>query len=227
MTTRTALVTGAARGLGVEIARQLHRAGTRVVLGVRDPAKAEALARELGGARVATLDMADAASIDACAAALAGEGVAIDVLINNAGIHYDMHQRATNADWGIVREAFEVNLFGPWRLAQRLAPGMRARRWGRIVNVSSQAGSLATMGAGTPAYSASKAALNAMTITLASELKGSGVLVNAVCPGWTATDMGGGGRPVPEGAKSVVWAALLPDNGPTAGFFRDGQALPW
>jgi NAD(P)-dependent dehydrogenase (short-subunit alcohol dehydrogenase family) len=99
---------------------------------------------------------------------------------------------------------------------------------GRIVNVSSQAGSLAGMSGGTPAYAVTKAALNALTRTMAGDLRGSGVLVNAVCPGWVATDMGGpGGRPIPEGAASIVWAATLGDDGPTGGFFRDGRALPW
>jgi NAD(P)-dependent dehydrogenase (short-subunit alcohol dehydrogenase family) len=105
---------------------------------------------------------------------------------------------------------------------------MRRNRWGRIVNVSCGAGSLANMGGGTPAYSVSKAALNGVTRILGAELRGTGILVNAVDPGWTATDMGGGGgRPVSEGARGVVWAATLPDNGPTSGFFYDGRPEPW
>jgi NAD(P)-dependent dehydrogenase (short-subunit alcohol dehydrogenase family) len=112
-------------------------------------------------------------------------------------------------------------------MAEAAAPGMRARRWGRIVNVSSGAGSLTRMGPGAPGYSASKAALNALTRLLAAELAGSGVLVNSVCPGWVATDMGGGGRPVSDGAAGVVWAATLPDDGPTGGFFRDGRPQAW
>jgi NAD(P)-dependent dehydrogenase (short-subunit alcohol dehydrogenase family) len=105
---------------------------------------------------------------------------------------------------------------------------MRQRGWGRVVNVSSEAGSLASMGAGPPAYQVSKAALNALTRTLAGELRGTGVLVNATCPGWVATDMGGrGGRPVGQGAASVLWAVDLPDGGPTGGFWRDGRAVPW
>lgn len=119
-------------------------------------------------------------------------------------------------------------MFGAWRSIQAFAPAMRERGWGRVVNVSSEAGSLASMGAGTPAYATSKAALNALTRVAAAELAGSGVLVNATCPGWVATDMGkAGGRPVRDGAASVVWAVDLLNDGPTGGFFRDGKPLPW
>jgi NAD(P)-dependent dehydrogenase (short-subunit alcohol dehydrogenase family) len=173
------------------------------------------------------LDVTDPASIDRAAANIATRFGGIDILVNNAAAHYDTWERASNADSRIIREALETNLFGAWRLAQALAPAMRAKGWGRVVNVSSEAGSLASMGADTPAYATSKAALNALTRCLAAELRGTGVLVNAVCPGWTATDMGGGGRPVSEGAASVVWAVTLPDDGPSGGFFRDGHALPW
>jgi NAD(P)-dependent dehydrogenase (short-subunit alcohol dehydrogenase family) len=194
------------------------------LLGARDLAKGEAAAIRLpGSVRAVALDVADP---DA-PARVAQELGPVDVLINNAGIHYDSWQHATDADWQVIREAFETNLFGAWRMAQAFAPAMRQAGWGRIVNVSSEGGSLASMGSGQPAYSASKAALNALTRLLAAEFIGTGVLVNAVCPGWTATDMGGGGRPVSEGAASVVWAAKLPDKGPTGGFFRDGRTLAW
>ncbi len=222
---RVVLVTGANRGIGLEVCRQLTRRGARVFLGARDYDKGEAEARRLGGdVSAVALDVDDPDAPSRLAAAIGP----VDVLINNAGIHYDTWETALSADWRIVRAAFETNLFGAWRMAQAFAPEMRARGWGRIVNVSSGAGSLASMGAGTPAYATSKAALNALTRVLAGELAGTGVLVNAVCPGWVATDMGGaGGRPVADGAASVLWAVDLPDGGPTGGFFRDGQPVAW
>jgi NAD(P)-dependent dehydrogenase (short-subunit alcohol dehydrogenase family) len=222
---RVALVTGANRGIGLEVCRQLARRGSRVFLGARDYDRGEAEARRIGGdVSAVALDVDDPDAPFRLAAAIGP----VDVLINNAGVHYDDWETALNADWRIVRAAFETNLFGAWRMAQAFAPEMRARGWGRIVNVSSSAGSLASMGAGTPAYATSKAALNALTLVLAGELAGSGVLVNAVCPGWVATDMGGGGgRPVAEGAASVLWAVDLPDGGPSGGFFRDGRPVAW
>ena len=226
---RVALVSGGNRGLGFEVCRQLADMGFTVMLGARDLEKGRAAAARLPKSVVAIeLDVAHPDHAAQLAQRVQKDHGRIDVLVNNAGIHYDSDETATTADWKIVREAFEVNLFGAWRLAQAIAPMMRAARYGRIVNVSSQAGSLSTMSGGTPAYSTSKAALNALTRVLAGELAGTGVLVNSVCPGWVATDMGGkGGRPVAEGAAGIVWAATLPDNGPTGGFFRDGTPLPW
>jgi NAD(P)-dependent dehydrogenase (short-subunit alcohol dehydrogenase family) len=219
--TPVALVTGANRGIGLEVARQLAARGHTVIAGARDPSQVPALD---GDVRPVRLDVTDDASI----AAVRGELDALDVLVNNAAIHYDTWNRAATTDLDLVREAMETNLYGAWALSQALLPQLRASGHGRIVNVSSGAGSLATMGGGTPAYQVSKAALNAFTRTLAGELRGEGILVNAVCPGWVATDMGGpGGRPVAEGAASVVWAALLPDGGPTGGFFRDGEPVAW
>lgn len=223
-----ALVSGGNRGIGFEVCRQLAREGMQVLLGARDVAKgqqaADRLMRERLDVRAAPLDVAEADSI----AALAGQAGRVDVLINNAGIDYDTDQTALAADLNRVRDIFATNVFGAWALAQAFAPGMRRRGWGRIVNVSSGAGSLATMGLGPPGYSVSKSALNAVTRLLAAELSGSGVLVNSVCPGWVATDMGGaGGRPIGEGAAGIVWAATLPNDGPTGGFFRDGRPVAW
>jgi NAD(P)-dependent dehydrogenase (short-subunit alcohol dehydrogenase family) len=210
------------------VCRQLAERGHVVLLSARDRAKAEAAAEGLGGSvHPLALDVADAAAAARTAAEVEERWEALDVLVNNAAVHYDTWQGAVDADWRIVDEAFRTNFFGAWRAAQAFVPLLRRSGHGRIVNVSSESGSLASMGAGTPAYATSKAALNALTRVLAAELRKDRILVNAVCPGWTATDMGGGGRPVPEGARGIVWAATLPDDGPTGGFFRDGRPLPW
>jgi NAD(P)-dependent dehydrogenase (short-subunit alcohol dehydrogenase family) len=225
-------VTGANRGIGLEVVRQLADSGFRAILGSRDPAKGEAAAaalrREGLDVQARRLDVADPASVTALGWALADEYFSLDVLVNNAGIHYDTWQRGVDADLDVVREALETNLLGAWRTTQACLPLLRRSRHGRVANVSSGAGSLSGMGAGAPAYSVSKAALNALTRILAAELRSDGILVNAVCPGWVATDMGGpGGRPVEEGAASVMWAVTLPDDGPTGGFFRDGRPVEW
>jgi NAD(P)-dependent dehydrogenase (short-subunit alcohol dehydrogenase family) len=225
-----AVVTGANRGIGLEVARQLAEQGHQVVAGSRDEEKGlEAVERLGAGDRIAVcpLDVSDSASIRAAAAWVSDTYGRADVLVNNAAILYDTFQRAVNADLAVVREALETNLLGAWETTQAFLPLLRRSPHGRIVNVSSESGSIAGMSGGTPAYSVSKAGLNALTRLLAGELRQDGILVNAVCPGWTATDMGGGGRPIPEGAASVTWAAVLPDDGPTGGFFRDGRALPW
>jgi NAD(P)-dependent dehydrogenase (short-subunit alcohol dehydrogenase family) len=227
---RVAVVTGANRGIGREVVRQLRERGFTVVLGARDRAKGEEAARDLGGDGIvaAELDVASDASVRALSDRLRDRYRRVDVLVNNAGIHYDTWQHAADADLRVVREAMEVNVLGAWRCAAALAPLMD--RGGRIVNVSSGAGSFGETGGGggAPAYSVSKAALDMLTVKLAADLRGRGILVNATCPGWVATDMGGaGGRPVAQGAASVVWAVDLPDDGPTGGFFRDGRRIPW
>jgi NAD(P)-dependent dehydrogenase (short-subunit alcohol dehydrogenase family) len=228
----TALVTGANRGIGTEVCRQLAARGYRVLLTARDRGKAAAAARSLdpAGTQVIphVLDVADQGSVDVLADRIGTGYGRLDVLINNAAISYDTWATAATADLAAVHEAFETNLFGAWRVSQAFIPLLRASPHPRIVNVSSEAGSISGMTGGTPAYSVSKAALNALTRLLAGELRPAGILVNAVCPGWVATDMGGpGGRPVAEGAASVVWAATLPDSGPSGGFFRDGRPVPW
>jgi len=229
--TRVVLVTGANRGIGHELARQLALRGDAVVLTARDLAKAERAAAALPGRNrvlALRLDVTDPTSIEQVAADLDRRYGRLDVLVNNAAVHYDTWQRASAADLQVVREALEVNLLGAWQTSLTLLPLLRRSGQGRIVNVSSEAGSLASMGGGTPAYNVSKAALNALNRMLASDLRRDRILVNAVCPGWVATDMGGpGGRPVAEGAASVQWAVDLPDDGPTGGFYRDGHPVPW
>ena len=226
-----AVVTGANRGIGLEVARQLAGHGHTVVLGSRDLDRGRRAAAGLDatGQRVrpCQLDVADEASVRAAAEWISGTLGRADILVNNAAIDYDTDQRAVTADLGRVDRALQTNLLGAWRITQALLPLLRRSPHPRIVNVSSGSGSISEMTGGTPAYAVSKAALNALTRLLAGELRSGRVLVNAVCPGWTDTDMGQGGRSVEEGAASVTWAALLPDDGPTGGFYRDGRSLPW
>jgi NAD(P)-dependent dehydrogenase (short-subunit alcohol dehydrogenase family) len=229
---RVVVVTGANRGIGLELTRQLAARGDTVVLGSRDAGRGERARAGLGelpGTVLARqLDVTAAADTERLADELADRFGRVDVLINNAAIHYDTWQTAADADLCVVTEALETNLLGAWRVTLGLLPLLRASGRGRIVNVSSEGGSLASMGGGLPAYHTSKAALNALTRTLAAELRRDGILVNSVCPGWVATDMGGpGGEPVALGAERVLWAADLPDGGPTGGFYRDGRPVPW
>ncbi len=227
-----AIVTGANRGIGLEVVRQLAHRGMTVILGARDLEKGKAAAVALTNESLTViprqLDVSEPESIDRLVTQIEAEFGYLDILVNNAGILYDTWQQANTADLDTVRQALETNTFGPWRMCQAFIPLLRRSQGGRIVNVSSEGGSLASMSGGTPAYSVSKVALNALTRMLAAELKETGILVNSVCPGWVATDMGGaGGRPVEQGASGVIWAATLPKNGPTGGFFRDGKPLPW
>ena len=226
---KVALITGGNRGIGLETGRQLAKLGFTVLLGVRDLEKGKQAATALDGTVGAiALDVAAEEPASLAAVEVERRFGRLDVLVNNAAIHYDPSGRALRPDWAVIREAFETNVFGAWRAAVAFAPLLSAGGHGRLVNVSSEGGSLASMGAGAPAYSTSKATLNALTRILAAELRGAGVLVNAICPGWVATDMGGpGGRPVAEGAAGIVWAATLPDDGPTGSFFGDGKKLPW
>lgn len=227
------VVTGGNRGLGREVGRQCAARGDTVVLGSRDPDAGERVARDLqrgvpGRVLAARLDVTDPDGLHALATRLDGELGRVDVLVNNAAVHYDTGQSAVDADLAVVREAVEINVLGAWQTTLALLPLLRRSDHARIVMVSSEGGSLASMGGGTPAYHVTKAALNALTRTLAGDLARDRILVNAVCPGWTATDMGGrGGRPVGEGAASILYAADLPDGGPTSTFTRDGRPIPW
>jgi NAD(P)-dependent dehydrogenase (short-subunit alcohol dehydrogenase family) len=232
MDNKIALVTGANRGIGFETCRQLSQLGLTVVLTSRDTVKGEIATKQLKDKGLDVvfhrLDVSAKKDIEYAFDRINQQYGQLDVLVNNAAILYDTFQSALTADLEVVSKALITNLYGPWLLCQAFLPLMKGNGYGRIVNVSSGAGSLHYMGGGTPAYGISKAALNALTIKLASELSGTGILVNSVDPGWVATDMGGrGGRPVEEGAKGIVWAATLPDNGPSGGFFYDGKPEPW
>lgn len=233
-TRRIAIVTGGNRGIGKEIARQLAREALDVVIGARDAARLAAAVGELGaeGGNVAgyPLDVSDPESVRAFVARVQKEHGRPGVLVNNAGVFPEPRGATVEgASTSLWRETFEVNVFGAVRMCREVLPHMRKLRYGRIVNVSSGLGQLEGMGAGTPAYRASKAALNALTRTLAAEVDGTGILVNSMSPGWVRTDMGGAEAPrsVEEGAETAVWLCLLPSSGPSGRFFRDREAIPW
>src|SRR5918999_853752 len=225
---RVALVSGANRGIGREIARQLVGQGFTVVLGSRDLDKGTAAAGEIGAIPV-QLDVADQESVDRVAAEVESRFGRLDALVNNAGIGNDFGQRGVDADLERVEESLDTNLFGAWRLAKAFIPLMQRNGYGRIVNVSTGMGQLSDMNGGSPGYRVSKTALNALTRILANELEDTNVKVNSVCPGWVRTDMGGSGAPVSveEGADTPVWLATLPADGPTGGFFKRRESIPW
>jgi NAD(P)-dependent dehydrogenase (short-subunit alcohol dehydrogenase family) len=233
---RLALVTGAYRGLGFETCRQLAERGYTVILTARDHAqgaRAAAALRDQGGdVHFQPLDVTDEASIDSLAAYVRDNFPRLDVLVNNAGIFPDPEPGSAAAsvfevELDSVRRGLETNTLGPLRLCQVLIPLMQGH--GRVVNVSSGMGQLAEMNGCCPGYRLSKTAINAVTRIFADELQQTGVKINSVCPGWVRTAMGGpeAPRPVAEGAAGIVWAATLPDDGPSGGFFRDGVPIPW
>jgi NAD(P)-dependent dehydrogenase (short-subunit alcohol dehydrogenase family) len=230
--TTLALVTGANRGIGREIVRQLSGKGITTILAARDKAKADAAARELGGgAQVLPreLDVTDASSVQRLADAVAAEFGKLDILVNNAGVLLDEKASAVSVDLAAVRKTLETNLLGAWRAAQAFVPLLKKSGHGRVVNMSSQLGQLQSMRDAYPSYRVSKAALNAVTLMLADALKHDGVLVNSCCPGWIKTDMGGANAPgtVEEGADTPVWLATLPDDGPSGGFYQGRKRIPW
>jgi NAD(P)-dependent dehydrogenase (short-subunit alcohol dehydrogenase family) len=228
-----ALVSGANRGIGREVASQLAGLGYEVLLSARDGAKASAAAKELaestgGAVRALTLDVSDPPSIEAAAKQVIEDPGRLDVLVNNAGIGSDFGVSGTAPDFDAIQRALDTNFFGAYRLTIALLGLLRESQHPRIVNVSSGMGGVAEMGGWSPGYRVSKASMNAMTRILSTELKDEGVLVNSACPGFVNTDMGGpmgASKPVEEGAKGIVWLATLPDDGPTGGFFRDGRPV--
>jgi NAD(P)-dependent dehydrogenase (short-subunit alcohol dehydrogenase family) len=225
-----ALVTGANRGIGREVAAQLARDhGHTVILTARDEAKAKAAADELeGDLRPLRLDVSDPASIEEAAAKVASEHDRLDVVVNNAGFSADFGVAGAEPDFDAIQAALDTNFFGAYRVAIALLPLLRKSEHPRIVNVSSGMGGVSEMGGWTPGYRVSKASMNAMTRILATELEGEGIKVNSACPGFVNTDMGGqfgAKKPVDKGASGIVWLATLPDDGPTGGFFRDGKPI--
>jgi NAD(P)-dependent dehydrogenase (short-subunit alcohol dehydrogenase family) len=226
---RTALVTGGNRGIGLEACRQLAGAGINVVLAARDPERGEQAAQKLRNEGLDVtyerLDVADSNSVEDCTRRLADAGTEVNALVNNAGVY------PTEGVFSVSEETFEmaleVNTLGPFRTCQAFVPMMLQRGYGRVVNVSSGGGSFGE-GLGPAAYAVSKAALNALTVKVSQAVRGD-VKVNAMCPGWVRTDMGGSGAPrsTEEAADTLVWLATLSEDGPNGGFFRDRKPIPW
>jgi NAD(P)-dependent dehydrogenase (short-subunit alcohol dehydrogenase family) len=229
----TAIVTGANRGIGLEICRQLARLGYRVILTSRQAASGLEALKSLEDSRAELLyhqlDVTDQASIQTLRAFVVNQFGAADVLVNNAAILPDPFGRVLKVDAVKFRAALETNTLGPLMLCQAFIPLMRAQNYGRVVNVSSGAGQIGNMVNDMPAYRLSKIALNGLTLMLARSVKGTNLLVNAACPGWVRSDMGGpkAARSLEQGADGIVWLATLPDGGPNGGFFRDRKPIPW
>ncbi|HCK81669.1 MAG TPA: SDR family oxidoreductase [Candidatus Competibacter sp.] len=235
-----AVVSGANRGLGLETVRQLAKRDIRVILTSRNAGKGEMAVEKLlaEGLDVLfhALDVTAENSVAELGAFIHSRCGRVDILVNNAGVSLDSHgaeetggASVFNASLKTLSATLQTNLYGPLLLAQELVPLMKQQHYGRIVNVSSGLGQLSEMEGKTPAYRISKTALNALTRILAAETQGFNILVNSVCPGWVRTDMGGPGaeRTIEQGASGIVWAATLPEGGPSGGFFRDGQPIAW
>jgi NAD(P)-dependent dehydrogenase (short-subunit alcohol dehydrogenase family) len=236
-----ALVTGVSRemGLGFETSRQLAQKGYKVIMTARNLDAVALLSEQLKAEGLDTeamiLDTTDSQRIKALAREIEVKFGKLDVLVNNAGAFFDANGSVLAADLDFVSDALDTNLIGTWRVTQGLIGLIRKSLHGRIVNVSSGAGSFTDPVFGllyhpqnVPVYGISKLALNGFTVKLAKELKDENILVNAVCPGWVATYPGTaewGARPVSAGAAGIVWAATLPDGSPTGGFFRDREAI--
>lgn len=231
---RVAVVSGGNRGLGFETCKQLARQGYLAVVGSRDPARGQHAVDELrahgSDAELCVLDVTRRETIEDLVKIARERWGRVDVLVNGAGISGDGYDRSVlEVTEEEILSVLRTNFFGALHLSQALVPLMLGGGYGRVVNVSSGMGQLSDMGRGSAPYRLSKAALNVLTRILSRELEGTNVLVNSVCPGWVRTDLGGPRAPlsVEEGARGIVWAATLEDGGPSGGFFRHGQPIPW
>jgi len=230
---KIAAVTGANKGIGFEIARQLAALGVRVIATARDEARGkkalEALTAEGGDMVFYQLEVTDPESVARFYNYVEKEFGRLDILVNNAGVFLDKGVSGLEVGLDAMRGSMEANVYGPLALCQAFIPLMQKNGYGRVVNVSSGMGQLAKMGRTALAYRVSKAAVNAVTRVLAAEVEGENILVNTMHPGWIKTDMGGPEAPgtAAEGADTAVWLATLPDGGPSGGFFKDRVPMDW
>jgi NAD(P)-dependent dehydrogenase (short-subunit alcohol dehydrogenase family) len=230
---RIALITGATRGIGFEIARQLTKRGLHVVIGARTPADGEKSAAAIRGhggtATVLPIDVSDSASIQAAAQAFSRVSEHLDVLVNNAGVYPDRDVSILTVSRDHLTTTFQTNTFGPVVVTQALLPFPRKAPQARIINVSSGYGALEELSPDVPSYCLSKLALNGVTLMLAKALQGDRIAVNSMCPGWVRTEMGGPTAPrsVEEGADTAVWLATEAPPEFTGKFFRDRKVIPW
>ncbi|MFI4937308.1 MAG: SDR family oxidoreductase [Candidatus Berkiellales bacterium] len=242
MDQKIAVISGANRGLGLATSEALANQGYLVVMLGREKDKIERAAAHLKEMQLNVIpyqvDITKDDQVKKLKETLANQFDHIDVLINNAGIilerlddNFNASLSVMDEDINLIRQTFETNTLGSLRLCQALMPLLKKSKSGRIVNVSSGMGQLSAMDGYWPGYRMSKTALNALTRILHSELReeNSPIKINSICPGWVKTDMGGpkATRTIAEGIKGIVWAATLPDSGPSGGFFRDGEPIPW
>ena len=222
-----ALVTGGSRGIGFEVARELAARGATVIVTGTTERSASAASKKIPRSHAHTLDISDRRSVDALASWIRSELGRLDVLVNNAAVLLDEGTSILETDPAVFEATMRINALGPLLVTQAMAPLLGASANPRVVNVSSGAGQISSMTSYAPAYSISKAALNAVTVMLAAALPHA--RVNCVDPGWVRTDMGGSGAPrsVAQGADTIVWLATLPAGGPTGGFYKDKKRIPW
>jgi NAD(P)-dependent dehydrogenase (short-subunit alcohol dehydrogenase family) len=230
---KIALVTGANRGIGFETCRQLARLGLQVILTSRQLEQGEQAAEILRSEGLPVLyhrlDVSEVDQVEQLRRWVIERFGRLDVLVNNAGVYLDDRLSVLTVPLDMLRLTMEINFYGALYTCRAFVPMMKKNGYGRVVNVSSEMGSLANMAGNSAGYRASKVALNALTCILASEVHAQNIKVNSASPGWVRSDMGGphATRSLEQGAETIVWLATLPDDGPSGGFFRDRKPIAW